>query len=128
GAGTQLLFDDNGNALASPNLLKAVAVSGVDNVHTTVAGGLSDFYGTSAATPGVAAVAALVLQANGALNPTDVKNLLEDSAINMSGSTTTNYNAIAGFGLVQANLAVQYATIGTITLNANHTVISGTHL
>jgi Ca2+-binding RTX toxin-like protein len=128
GAGTELLFDDKGNVLASPDLLKPVAVSGVDDVHTTVSGGLNDFYGTSAATPSVAAVAALMLQANGLLNPGDVENLLEDSAVNMSGSTTSNYSAIAGYGLIQANLAVQYATTDIITLDANHRVISGTHL
>ncbi len=128
GAGTELLFDDNGNALASPDLLNPVAVSSVDDVNTTVSGGLGDFYGTSAATPGVAAVAALMLQANSALNPTDVENLLEDSAISMSGSTTSNYSAVAGYGLIQANLAVQYAATDTIALNASHGMIAGTHL
>ena len=60
GAGTELLFANNGTALSSPELLSPVAVSGVDDIATTVPGGLSDFYGTSAASASLAGVAALI--------------------------------------------------------------------
>ena len=59
GAGTELLFANNGAALSSPDVLSPVAVSGVDDISTTVPGGLSDFYGTSAASASLAGVAAL---------------------------------------------------------------------
>ena len=36
GAGTELLFANNGTLLSSPDILSPVAVSGVDNINTTV--------------------------------------------------------------------------------------------
>ena len=77
GAGTELLFANNGIALASPDVLSPVAVSGVDNVQTTVPGGLSDFYGTSAASASLAGVAALMLSANPNLTPAQVEQIME---------------------------------------------------
>ena len=58
GAGTELLFANNGNPLSSPDELSPVAVSGVDDINTTVSD-LTDFYGTSAAAASLAGVAAL---------------------------------------------------------------------
>jgi hypothetical protein len=43
GAGTELLFANNGMALSSPDLLSPVAVSGVDDIATTVPGGSAIF-------------------------------------------------------------------------------------
>ena len=102
GAGTELLFDNNGNALSTPDLLNPITVSGVDNIHTTVAG-LSDFYGTSAATPTVAAIAALMLQENPNLSPTQISHLLAESALPFGNPS------VSGAGLVQANAAVALA-------------------
>ena len=125
-------FDTNGNPLATPEV-RYPTFTGVDGVDTSFfpidAGadadidGLPNFFGTSAAAPSVAAVAALVLEANANLTPTDVDNLLRDSAIAMADPT------VAGAGLVQADKAVDFAITGTITaFTGGNTTLLGTHL
>ena len=103
GAGAELLFTDNGTALSSPDLLNPVAVSGIDDVATTVSGSLADFYGTSAASASLAGVAALLLSANPALTPAQVEQIMEETALPMSNS------AVSGAGLVQVGPAVAAA-------------------
>jgi Tryptophan-rich Synechocystis species C-terminal domain/Subtilase family len=103
GAGTELLFANNGTALSSPDLLNPVAVSGVDDIATTVTGELADFYGTSAASASLAGVAALILSANPNLTPAQVEQIMEETALPMSNS------AVSGAGLVQVDQAVAAA-------------------
>jgi hypothetical protein len=103
GAGTELLFANNGTALSSPDLLSPVAVSGVDDIATSVTGDLSDFYGTSAASASLAGVAALILSANPDLTPAQVEQVMEQTALPMSNS------AVSGAGLVQVDQAVAAA-------------------
>ena len=103
GAGAELLFANNGTALSSPDVLNPVAVSGIDDVATTVSGSLSDFYGTSAASASLAGVAALLLSANPALTPAQVEQIMEETARPMSNS------AVSGAGLVQVGPAVAAA-------------------
>jgi len=101
GAGTELLFANNGAALSSPDQLSPVAVSGVDDIATTVSGGLSDFYGTSAASASLAGAAALILSANPNLTPAAVELLMEETALPMANA------AVSGAGLVQLDPAVE---------------------
>jgi hypothetical protein len=61
-----------------------------------------NFFGTSAATPHVASVAALMLQANPALTPAQIYEALSSSALPMS---TPSPNVDSGHGLVQADAA-----------------------
>ena len=103
GAGTELLFADNGTALSSPDVLNPVAVSGIDDVATTVSGSLSDFFGTSAASASLAGAAALLLSANPALTSAQVEQILEETALPISNS------AVSGAGLVQVDPAVAAA-------------------
>jgi hypothetical protein len=103
GAGTELLFANNGTALSSPDLLDPVAASGVDDIATTVPGGLSDFYGTSAASASLAGVAALILSADPNLTPSQVEAIMEETALPMANS------AVSGAGLVQVDPAVAAA-------------------
>jgi Tryptophan-rich Synechocystis species C-terminal domain/Subtilase family len=103
GAGTELLFANNGTALSSPDLLSPVTVSGVDDIATTVTGGLSDFYGTSAASASLAGVAVLILSANPNLTPAQVEQIMEQTAAPMSNS------AVSGAGLAQVDPAVAAA-------------------
>ena len=100
GAGTELLFANNGTALSSPDELSPVAVSGVDDIRTTVPGGLSDFYGTSAASASLAGVAALILSADPDLTPAQVELIIEQTALPMANS------AVSGAGLVQVDPAI----------------------
>ena len=84
-------------------MLNPVAVSGIDDIATTVSGGLSDFYGTSAASASLAGVAALLLSANPELTPAQVEQIMEETALPMSNS------AVSGAGLVQVDPAVAAA-------------------
>jgi hypothetical protein len=61
-----------------------------------------NFFGTSAATPHVASIAALMLQANPALTPTQIYDALRNSALPM-GAPSPNYDS--GHGFVQADAA-----------------------
>ena len=103
GTGTELLFADNGTALATPETLSPVTLSGVDGINTTLSGGLDDFFGTSAATPSLAGVVALMLQADPNLTPAQVKAMLTESATSFGNSS------ISGAGLVNADAAVAQA-------------------
>ncbi len=62
--------------------------------------------GTSQATPHVAGIAALVLQANPSLSPTEVKQILQQTATNMPGLSVSE----AGAGYVNAYAAVDRAS------------------
>ena len=90
-----IYFDDEGNRLASPVVRQQPTIATVDGVDTTFfePGDLSDtdsdgdgypnFYGTSAAAPHAAGVAALLLQAaggKGALSSVQMRSLLESTA------------------------------------------------
>ena len=94
-----LLYDQNGTAYATPVKNDFSAPVGVD---TTVTG-FTPFFGSSAAAPAAAAVAALMLQANPNLTTAQVTSLLEQSAIPFGNPDQS------GAGLIQADVAVQEA-------------------
>ncbi len=89
-----ILFDDNGNRLATPVTRQQPTMAAVDGVDTTFfpqpardndsdGDGYPNFYGTSAAAPHAAAVAALLLQAAGgpnSLTAAQMRTLLESTA------------------------------------------------
>jgi hypothetical protein len=133
--GEPILFDVNGNRLASPEMRVKPDVVGPDGVNTTFFGytlasdGLSDgstvsecgndasypnFFGTSAAAPHVAGAAALLLQSNPGVTPTQIYQALEISAAAM-GSTIPNDDS--GYGFVRADQAIAHlpTATGTVT-------------
>jgi hypothetical protein len=137
--GDPILFDTSGNRLATPVIRQKPEVVGPDGGNNTFLGAmLSDygitgsnnllstniqqcqnnpsypnFLGTSAATPHVAGLAALMLQANSSLTPTQILTALETSASPM-GSSTPNYTD--GYGFVQAGAALALLPPGAPTI------------
>ncbi|MBW4562710.1 MAG: S8 family serine peptidase [Mojavia pulchra JT2-VF2] len=61
-----------------------------------------DFFGTSAAAPYTAAVAALLLQADPSATPTEVYNALRETA----DSPASGFNSRLGFGLIRGDKAI----------------------
>jgi subtilisin family serine protease len=100
GTGT-ILYGANGQRLLTPESSSKVNFVAPDGSVTSV---FAPFYGTSAAAPNAAAVAALMLQADPSLTPGQVTQLLEESAAPATGS-----DMAAGSGLIQADAAVQLA-------------------
>ena len=131
----KVTWSDTGTRLTTP-VISTPEIVGVDGVSTTFFPSTANpgpyvFNGTSAAAPDVAAVAVLMLQANPALTRDDVLALLQDSALDMDDPYTPGFDAgfddATGAGLVQADLAVNFALGGVIS-NASQTTLHGTHL
>ena len=73
---------------------------------------VNNFWGTSAATPHVAALAALILSRNPALTPLQVRNCIEQTAQKIPGYTyaTSGWNMQVGFGLINVRAALCMAS------------------
>jgi hypothetical protein len=99
----ELLFDQNGNPLTTPQSAGKVDFVAPDGIQTSIPG-FQAFFGTSAAAPDAAAVAALMLQANPTLTTSQVTSLLEQSSVDMGLPA-----ADQGAGLIQATTAVELA-------------------
>mgnify|MGYP002762372760 FL=1 len=127
--GLQIRFDQNGNELSSPRPREKPDVTGTDFVDNTFFGtdiGLRDpddfpnFSGTSAAAPNVAAIGALMRQADPALTPVQIYDRLESTAIDVrfrqqleNGSISNELDPTgegvdpwSGHGFVRADRAV----------------------
>jgi Subtilase family len=132
--GAPILFNTSGVRLATPVIRQKPDFTGPDGVNSTflgftlATGGITgsngllnttisqcqnlpsypNFFGTSAATPHAAAIAALMFQANSAVTPTGIYTALRDSALPM-GATTPNFNS--GYGFIQADSAFVVPTL-----------------
>ena len=81
-------------------------IAAIDGVSVTGTGGFpSTFFGTSAAAPHAAAVAALLLSTGPMVTPDDVRAALTNTAIG-------GFNNELGFGLINAELALAELAIG----------------
>jgi subtilisin family serine protease len=79
-------------------------ITGIDGVAVTGAAGFSNpFFGTSAAAPHIAAIAALVLQANPLLTPAEVRYTLQFTSADLGAS---GFDFVYGSGRANALFAV----------------------
>ncbi len=91
-------------------------LAAVDGVSITGAGGFpTTFYGTSAAAPHVAAIAALVRQAFPKLDPSEVQTLLRGTAVEFG---SPEWDSALGYGRVDALAAVQGVPLETIWIDS----------
>ncbi|AMJ65500.1 T9SS type A sorting domain-containing protein [Hymenobacter sp. PAMC 26628] len=119
--GTPLLFNDQGRRLGQPLTSSKPEVTGPDGGNTTFfppfpgqdfeGDGFPNFFGTSAAAPHVAAVAALMLEIDKNLPPRIVTKSLQQSAIDMDNPLTPGFDQgfdfKTGVGFVQADAAIR---------------------
>jgi hypothetical protein len=149
--GAPILFDNSGNRLATPIVRQKPNFVGPDGINTTFLGfqlqtgdvvtsipqcetniNLPSFFGTSAATPHAAGIAALMLQANSTVTPTQIISALETSALPIGTVPTTGsnptYNFTAGYGFIQAGPALAQIPGGppTLSLSGNAIAAGGT--
>ena len=117
---TPIFFDTSGLSTLDINGLpierQKPEIIAPDGTNTTFFGfdvepdGFPNFFGTSAAAPHAAAVAALMLEAAGPLTPAAVYAALEGTAIDMDDPATPGFDVGfdfgTGFGLIDAVLAV----------------------
>jgi len=149
--GAPVLFDIAGNRLATPIVRQKPDFVAPDGPNTTFLGfqiasstinGLAigsngllptgnascqnnpsfpNFFGTSAAAPHAAGIAALMLQANSALAPADIYQALRLSAVPMPvNAVSPNY--LTGFGFIQADAAF---VVPTLTLASTAISLGG---
>ena len=111
--GTPILFAANGTRLATPLLRNKPEYTAVDGVNTTFFfndsygnDGIDDFFGTSAAAPHAAAIAALMLEASPGATDTKVRSALANSALDMPPISAAKFDHDSGYGLLQASAAI----------------------
>jgi Subtilase family len=143
--GEPILFDATGTRLATPTvrqkpdfvgpdggndtflgftLASAGATGANGELTTSIAACQNDpsypnFFGTSAATPHAAGIAALALQANPAVTPGEMYSALRTSASSMGYST--GYNVNSGYGFIQADAAIALLPAAAATPTATST-------
>jgi subtilisin family serine protease len=124
--GTPLLFNENGNRLSEPLRREKPDITATDGGNTTFFGvdlpdqadtdDFPNFFGTSAASPHAAAVAALMLGVRPGLSPDQIERRLEESAVDIQdrfvGEATPiqdgeGYDRFSGTGLIRADRAVR---------------------
>ncbi len=121
--GVPIFFDISGNRLDSPQIRPKPGIVAPDGTNNTLLGtdvdsdGFPNFFGTSAAAPHAAAVAALMIEANPGLSPAEIYQALEATAADMDDPATPGFDDgfdfATGFGLIRAEHALQAVTANT---------------
>ena len=144
--GDPILFDTNGTRLTTPQIRNKPDFVGPDGVNNTMLGaalssgsdtslinavngtsiaGCQDnesfpnFFGTSAAAPHAAAAAALMLQADSALTPTQIITNLQNSAVAMATPANSAYDFSDGYGFLDIDAAFSgiSVTVTSVTVS-----------
>jgi hypothetical protein len=129
--GAPILFDANGKPLPAPEVRQKPDFVGPDGANDTFLGftitgttsivgcqndaSYPNFFGTSAATPHAAGIAALMLQANSTLTGPQIYTALQNTALPMTGSGATP-NFYSGYGFIQADAAIATLSPGPPSL------------
>ena len=136
GGKTPILFNTAGARLASPVNRQRPQFVAPDGGNTTFfysdsvsdSDTLPNFFGTSAAAPAAAAVAALLLQAKPSLTPAQVYTTMQNSALDMG---VAGVDDDTGYGFVRADFAVASVLPGSVSgqafqdFNANGALDAG---
>ncbi|MGK7394895.1 MAG: S8 family serine peptidase [Candidatus Cyclobacteriaceae bacterium M3_2C_046] len=125
--GTPILLDPCGTPI-SPEIREKPEICAPDGTNTTFFGfdieddGFPNFFGTSAAAPHAAGIAALMGQASPSLDPEGIEELLISTALDMDDPETPGFDSGfdfgTGYGYVQGFEALSHLTtcIGIATL------------
>lgn len=114
-----------GNFLASGGLtIQSPAITGGDGGATSVPG-FAPFYGTSAAAPATAAIAALVWSKNPSLTGPQIRTILETSCLDIE---SLGFEVNSGYGILMADLALAKAVSVNTTPTNIVFAVSGTNL
>jgi subtilisin family serine protease len=128
--GVPIVFDANGISLPTPEIRKKPDIAAPDGTNTTFFGsfdvepdGFANFFGTSAAAPHAAAVAALMLQTDPSLMPNAVYAALKQTARDMDDPYTpgfdNGFDFATGWGLIQADRALEISKRVKTAVNIN---------
>jgi len=101
--GVQIRYNTAGVAI-TPITRNKPNFTAPDGTSNTFFGNGNNFFGTSAAAPHAAAVAALALEADPTLSPTQIRNRMVNSSIDM---LTPGFDFRTGSGLIQADNILQ---------------------
>ncbi len=117
--GTPILLTPCGDPI-DPEVRQKPEVSGPDGGNNTFFGGdaegdgFPNFFGTSASSPHVAGLVALMKQADSNLSPSQIKTILQNTALDMDDPFTVGFDEGfdfgTGFGLVQGLEALSELT------------------
>lgn len=118
--GTPILFDLSGNRLGQALIRPQPGITAPDGADTSFFGrdadgnGLPNFFGTSAAAPHAAGVAALMKNLNILLTPTEIYSALQTTAVDMDDPLSVGFDRgfdfISGFGLINTKAALESIT------------------
>lgn len=123
---TPILFETDGTV--TEELRQKPEIVAPDGTNTTFFGQdttfdddtFPNFFGTSAAAPHAAAVAALMRELNPALTPQQIYTALEETALDMDGSSQPGFpdgfDTDSGYGFIQADQAIATVQPATITV------------
>ncbi|MEM9272443.1 MAG: S8 family serine peptidase [Cyanobacteria bacterium P01_F01_bin.143] len=112
---TTIIFDPNGTRKTTPEIRQTPDIAAIDGTNTTFFGDdilddiledadtFPNFFGTSAAAPHAAAVAALIQQANPSFTPHQVYDRLQSTAKDIA---PVGFDNVTGFGLINAYDAI----------------------
>lgn len=123
--GTPLFFDSRGRRYSQPVILAKPDMTGVDGVNNSFFGSdvpqdpdsFPNFFGTSASAPNVAAVVAMMFEANGGrIDHSTVRLLLQNTSIDMDDNRTAGFDRgfdfASGSGLIQADAVIDAMPAG----------------